>query len=194
MTRDELKFDYFDWMYGLVCDTKYPKKLSYRKLLNFLHNMDFTYQLTMDSNRFEDGIELRYRFGYENGYDCSVIANYLDDSPCSVLEMLIALSIRLEEHIMDDPEIGDRTGQWFWNMITNLGLGSMDDRKFNENRVEDIVTRFLERQYEPDGQGGLFTLENCHYDLRKVEIWYQACWYLDRKEITYYERFSKLYF
>lgn len=66
----------------------------------------------------------------------------LDDS---VLEMLIALSIRLEEHIMDDPEIGDRTGQWFWNMITNLGLGSMDDRKFNENRVEDIVTRFLER-------------------------------------------------
>ena len=48
MTRDELKFDYFDWMYGLVCDTKYPKKLSYRKLLNFLHNMDFTYQLTMD--------------------------------------------------------------------------------------------------------------------------------------------------
>lgn len=64
MTRDELKFDYFDWMYGLVCDTKYPKKLSYRKLLNFLHNMDFTYQLTMDSNRFEDGIELRYRFGY----------------------------------------------------------------------------------------------------------------------------------
>ena len=26
MTRDELKFDYFDWMYGLVCDTKYPKK------------------------------------------------------------------------------------------------------------------------------------------------------------------------
>lgn len=78
MTRDELKFDYFDWMYGLVCDTKYPKKLSYRKLLNFLHNMDFTYQLTMDSNRFEDGIELRYRFGYENGYDCSVIANYLD--------------------------------------------------------------------------------------------------------------------
>ena len=179
MTRDELKFDYFDWMYGLVCDTKYPKKLSYRKLLNFLHNIDFTYQLAMDSNRFEDGIELRYRFGNENRYDCSVIASYLDDSPCSVLEMLIALSIRLEEHIMDDPEIGDRTGQWFWNMITNLGLGSMDDRKFNENRVEDIVTRFLERQYEPNGQGGLFTLENCHYDLRKVEIWYQACWYLD---------------
>lgn len=45
MTRDELKFDYFDWMYGLVCDTKYPKKLSYRKLLNFLHNMDFTCQI-----------------------------------------------------------------------------------------------------------------------------------------------------
>lgn len=142
--------------------------------------MDFTYQLAMDGNRFEDGIELRYRFGYENGYDSAMIVNYLDDSPCSVLEMLIALSIRLEEHIMDDPEIGNRTGQWFWNMITNLGLGSMDDRKFNENHVKNIVTRFLDRQYKPDGRGGLFRLENCHYDLRKVEIWYQACWYLDR--------------
>lgn len=179
MTRNELKYDYFDWMSGLVHDAMYPKKLSFRRLLDFLNNIDFTYQLAMDSNRFEDGIELRYRFGYENGYDSSIIANYLDDRPCSVLEMLIALSIRLEEHIMDDPDIGDRTGQWFWNMITNLGLGSMDDEKFDDGYVENIIFRFLERQYEADGKGGLFTLKNCRYDLRNVEIWYQACWYLD---------------
>lgn len=179
MDKNELKYDYFDWMCSLVCDENYTKKLSYRKLLNFLDNMDFTYQLVMDSNRFEDGIELRYRFGYECGYKSSIISQYIDDRPCSVLEMLIALSIRLEEHIMDDPDVGDRTGQWFWNMITNLGLKSMDDRKFDEEYVEDIITKFLERDYEPNGDGGLFTLENCKYDLRTVEIWYQACWYLD---------------
>lgn len=179
MNRKELQCDYFDWMYGLVCDTEHPTNLSYRKLLNFLHNMDFTYQIVMDSNRFEDGIELRYRYGYENNQDSPIVSRNLDDRPCSVLEMLIALSIRLEEHIMDDPEIGDRTGQWFWNMLTNLGLGSMDDRKFNENYVEGIILRFLDREYEPNGKGGLFTIENCRYDLRTVEIWYQACWYLD---------------
>lgn len=52
-----------------------------------------------------------------------MIASYLDNRPCSVLEMIIALAIRLEEHIMDDPDIGNRTGQWFWDMIVSLGLG-----------------------------------------------------------------------
>ena len=80
---------------------------------------------------------------------------------------------------MGDPEIGDRTGKWFWNMITNLGLSSMDDEKFNKSCARDIITRFLNRQYESDGQGGLFTIKNCPYDLKKIEIWYQACWYLD---------------
>ena len=41
--------------------------------------------------------------------------------------MMIALAIRCEEHIMDDPDAGDRTGQWFWSMLVSLGLGSMDE-------------------------------------------------------------------
>jgi len=50
--------------------------------------------LPMDGNRAEDGIDLRYRFGYEKEYEGSTIASYLDNSPCSVLEMLIALAFR----------------------------------------------------------------------------------------------------
>jgi hypothetical protein len=133
----------------------------------------------MDGNRAEDGIDLRYRFGYEQGYDSPMIATLLDDRPCSVLEMLIALAIRCEEHIMDDPDIGNRTGQWFWNMIINLGLGFMDDTKFDENYVKDVISRFLYRKYKRNGEGGLFTVEHCKNDLRTVEIWYQMCWYLD---------------
>jgi hypothetical protein len=133
----------------------------------------------MDGNRAEDGIDLRYRFGYEQGYDSPMIATLLDDRPCSVLEMLIALAIRCEEHIMNDPDIGNRTGQWFWNMIINLGLGFMDDTKFDENYVKDVISRFLYRKYKRNGEGGLFTVEHCKNDLRTVEIWYQMCWYLD---------------
>jgi hypothetical protein len=136
--------------------------------------------MEMDSNRYEDGTDLRYRFGYIYNLDGSIITDYLDDRPCSVLEMLIALSIRLEEQIMNDPDIGDRTGQWFWDMIVNLGLGSMDDTKFNRKRTDIIVQRFLNREYERNGKGGLFTIEHCKEDLRDVEIWYQACWYLDK--------------
>lgn len=80
---------------------------------------------------------------------------------------------------MDDPDVGDRTGQWFWGMIKNLGLGSMTDARFDEEYVESVIERFLNREYEPDGRGGLFRIRNCTEDLRNVEIWYQMCWYLD---------------
>ena len=93
--------------------------------------------------------------------------------------MMIALSIRCEETIMDDPKIGDRTGQWFWGMISNLGLSSMIDKRFDEEYVWYNIERFLNRDYEADGKGGLFTIKNTNRDLRKVEIWIQLCWYLD---------------
>lgn len=166
-------------MYQLVFDGRYSKRLSYRKLLRELHRIEFTYSIPMDGNRAEDGVDLRYRFGYENGYSSSMISVYLDNRMCSVLEMMIALAIRCEEHIMDDPDIGNRTGQWFWNMIVNLGLGSMNDSKFDRDYVEDIVQRFLDRKYSRNGDGGLFTVNHSRYDLRSVEIWYQMCWYLD---------------
>ena len=112
MTRDELSDQYFDWMYQLVVDDRYSNK-SYRKLFARLYDTEFTYTIPMDGNRAEDGINLRYRFGCEQLYSDVMVASCLDDRPCSILEMMIALSIRCEEHIMDDPDVGDRTGQWF---------------------------------------------------------------------------------
>lgn len=179
MTKNELNKKYFEWMYQLVCNEGYSKRLSYRKLLGRLHDTEFIYIIGMDGNRAEDGIDLRYRFGYEHKYEHPMVATYLDDRSCSVLEMLIALSIRCEEHIMDDPDIGNRTGQWFWNMIVNLGLGSMTDEKFDIRYVDEAISKFLNREYKRNGEGGLFTVKHCKHDLRTAEIWYQMCWYLD---------------
>lgn len=179
MTKSELNNEYFEWMYQLVCNEQYSRRLSYRKLLTHLHEIEFVYIIGMDGNRAEDGIDLRYRFGYERQYEGSLIDTYLDDCPCSILEMLTALAIRCEEHIMDDPDIGNRTGQWFWSMIDNLGLGAMNDAKFNKGYLDSIITKFLNREYKRNGEGGLFTVNNCKHDLRTAEIWYQMCWYLD---------------
>lgn len=179
MNREELNELYFDWMCRLVRNGIPSRRTSYRKLLQSLHNIDFTYEIPMDGNRAEDGVDLRYRFGSENHYEDSMVAMYLDDRPCSVLEMMIALAIRCEEHIMDDPDIGDRTGLWFWGMISNLGLEDMSDTKFDYCRVEEAVLRFLNRAYGHNGEGGLFTVKKSRRDMRSVEIWYQMCWYLD---------------
>lgn len=179
MIQDKLNDEYFNWMHNLVCDKVYRRGLSYLKLLRCLHDIVFSYSIPMDGNREADGIDLRYRFGYEKQYDDSMIANSLDNRPCSVLEMMIALAFRCEEHIMDDPEEGNRTGKWFWDMIENLGLKSMIDDIFDKDYVTDTVNIFLNREYARNGEGGLFKINSQEIDMRSVEIWYQMCWYLD---------------
>lgn len=179
MNRDILTNEYFNWMCDLVCDKRYCKKLSYRKLLSYLHNRDFIYILDMDGNRSEDGIDLRYRFAYEHNYSYPMVTNYLDDRQCSILEMMVALAIRCEDSIMADSDIGNRTGLWFWSMIKSLGLDHMSDANFDKDAADEIIDRFLDREYEPNGKGGLFTIEHCKYDLRSVDIWYQMMFYLD---------------
>ena len=169
---------YFEWLCNLVYDHKFSRKLSYKKLLTTLHSIDFVYIIEQDSNRFDDGVDLRYRFGYENDISKSDIETYLNNKPCSVLEMMIALSLRCEEHIMDDEDVGNRTGQWFWNMVVNLGLGCMTDNRFDSDYVIFCIDRLMNREYEPDGEGGLVTVPDCRQDLRTIEIWYQMMWYL----------------
>lgn len=171
MTQKSIENDYFEWMYDLICGYRYTREHSFRKLLMHLHNVEFTYTIPKDANRARDGIDLRYRYAHEIVGDPSV-ESYIQ-GPCSVFEMMVALALRCEETIMDDGEVGDRTSQWFWKMIANLGLGSMLDRRFDEDYVNDILIRFLNREYEPDGRGGLFIIRNCRYDLRDVEIWNQ---------------------
>ena len=93
--------------------------------------------------------------------------------------MILALAIRIEEQIMDDPSYGDRTQQWFWGMLSNIGIGMMSDDIYDDKYVNERIYRFLERRYEPNGKGGLFYIRNCDQDLRDVEIWTQVCWYLN---------------
>ncbi|MCD8119707.1 MAG: hypothetical protein LUE29_09580 [Lachnospiraceae bacterium] len=170
---------YFEWLCQFVSDNPVYPVSSYTKLLSKLHTIKFNYVLPMDGNREEDGTDLRYRFAYEHDYDERMIVTVLDDRPCSVLEMMVALAVRCEEHIMDDPEIGNRTSEWFWGMIKNLGLMSMTDDNFSDSYVDTVITRFLDQDYEKNGKGGLFTVDHCGRDLRTVDIWCQLCWYLD---------------
>ena len=167
MARRNLNLEYFKWMYNIVCADRYTSSNSYEKLLMYLHDVEFTYTIKRDADRFYDGINLRRRFGQQI------------DGPCSVLEMMVALAIRCEETIMTDPKFGDRTSQWFWQMIVNLGLGGETDSRFDKEYVRDVVDQFLHRNYQRDGRGGLFTVKEYQYDLRDVDIWTQMMWYLD---------------
>lgn len=172
--EDRVNNEYFEWLCELIDIGRFSKNVSYRSLLKHLHNIEFTWFIPHDDNRADDGIQLRRKYGLH--CDDLALSRYIS-GPCSVLEMMVALATRCEA-FMDDTLMGDRTGQWFWGMIHNLGLSPMTDSKFDIDYVDDIIARFLNREYEPDGKGGLFTVKHCAQDMRTVEIWCQLSWYL----------------
>lgn len=177
MLNNDIYEQYFNWL----CDVVNVSTVSYDKLLRLLHRIKFRWSNIRDKNRAEDGTDLRFRFRKSiDGLSRNEVLNWHDEEPCSVLEMMIALAIRAEEQIMDNPQVGNRTTQWFWSMVASLGLTGMSDDMFDLIEAKDIIERFLDREYSPDGKGGLFTIRDCEYDLRDVEIWTQLCWYLDR--------------
>ena len=177
---DDVRREYFDWLRQKIF-SGFRGSRSYERLLGYLMDRDFTFVIDMDGNRYEDGVDLRYQFAVETGVPASRVSVEIDDRPCSVLEMMVALALRCERDIMQDPYAEDHTSRWFWSMIDSLGLTGQEDPFFVREETAEIIDRFLNRQYAPNGKGGLFTLRHPRRDMRTVEIWCQAMWYLTEK-------------
>ena len=171
---NEILNDYFEWLCSIVKRDRVTKR-SYRKLLSFLHSEKFIYVDEYDSNRAADGEQLRWRYVYE-AKGCEDILDW--EEPCTVLEMLIALSFQME-NIMEGSDADYSVGYWFWMMLTNLELDKMIDSKFDKHEAYEKIHIFMHRDYEPNRIGNIFVIDNCETHLRNVEIWWQMCWYLD---------------
>lgn len=171
-SENEVRDEYFEWLTFLV-DLNRDSML----LAKALHEIEFYSIIANDDNRAEDGKMLRNIFKDETLFD-----DYSSlDGPCSVLEMLVGLSIRMES-ILEDPEEEDRTPAWFWLMLTNLGLNHLTDDNYKrlngDLKVRKVIEDLLGRDYSRSGKGGLFPLKDAKKDQRKVEIWYQLSSYL----------------
>ena len=172
--------EYYDWLVAKVYDSS-VKGHSYWDLLWYLLHRPFYWpiHIPLDENRALDGINLRSQFDETYGglYEINL---YLGEDRCSWLEMMIALAIRLESEIMDNSRIGNRTGDWFWIAITNLGLNGMVDGYFDSRIADANLKRFEDREYNSDGSGGgMYILSNPmpNRDMRG-EVWYQLNWYM----------------
>ena len=171
-TPNEVANLYFEWLcleVGVGED--------YWTMMGFLFNREFTWSVANDDNRAADGIGLRDRFLAESGLGEEAYIY----GPCSVLEMMVALAERMETDIMYDPELGDRTAEWFWIMVTNLHLDRFDDGSIDQesgDKIRHILDVLVERSYFMNGTGGLFPLKKPTVNQRRVEIWYQMNSYL----------------
>lgn len=172
--------EYFEWMYSSVfTDPEGNYIPDYHSLASYLHSVQFEYTLPMDANRESDGINLRYHFGWYTGRSNVEIARNLDIHPCTVFEMMVALCRRMESDIMCDSDYGNRTYIWFQEMLKSLMIDNQTDDRFCDFIVYNALRIFMERKYDFNGRGGLFTLKNPSRDLKDVEIWDQAMWYLN---------------
>lgn len=182
MEREELKEKYFNWLFRTVY--KYDSgdledNFSFVKLAMELFDIQFQVSYPMDENRISDGIYLRYEFGIDKGYDDRIITCCLDDVPCSVFEVMVGLAKRCESQIMSDSEYGDRTSQWYNEMVVSLGLGGMYNMNFDVKRVHEVCNKMMNHEYEPNGKGGLFTVRHPDRDMRNLELWAQMCDHLN---------------
>ena len=182
MKKTRLESEYYEWIVGLAADLCMEYG-SYERLFGYLYSKEFFSDVGNDRNRIEDGKELRLRFlnacSHGNGRAGQRSGEGGLDFPCSMLEMMVALAIRCEEHIIGDPGDEDSAGQWLYTMLENLHLAGETDTVFDEGYTRERIDIFLSHAYSRNGDGGLFSIKNSRRDMRKVEIWYQMCWYLD---------------
>lgn len=190
---DSLKREYFIYICNLVGIEEPNRDTTYWFLAKRLNSIEFYWTVPNDDNRATDGKNLRMRwldiFENENGRSVdSDTAGEVVSGPCTVLEMMIGLAIRCETDIMMDDDEGDRTKQWFWEMIRNLGLEDCSDDHISQKMGDTInysIQIALEREYDRYGHGGFWPLKWTKKDQRKVEIWYQMCAYLEENYHAY---------
>lgn len=165
----DLWSDYKDWLLWRVHFSR-PK---YGNLMNFLHNTDFRWSVPHDENRAADGTMYRDEF-FES---CSVNKGDFN-RPCSVLEMLVGLSIRIDNEYIGDPA-EEKPDIIFWEMIENLELDRYNNSHWDSESVDEIITGWLDREFSSDGEGSIFPIKDPFRDQRDIEIWSQMNDYIE---------------
>jgi hypothetical protein len=169
---EALQEAYFHWLVSQVREQGHTTR-TYWDVLRLMHEKEFVWLVPNDDNRIIDGTDLRLEFLEEVGnYD-----RYTRDDfgPCSILEVMIAISRRLAFSAGGEPE------GWAWQLLDNLKLRNASDplssrkAKTANNKLEALIWR----TYQEDGTGGFFPLNWPPEDQTKVEIWYQMAAYIN---------------
>lgn len=183
----EATYDYYIWLSSYV-DPENTSSFLLRKLFD----TPFRWSIYSDKNRAMDGLELRHLYVSECT-DCSSTDFIFSDRPeCTTLEMLVALAHRIDSDIMYGySEDEDTTPQWFWLMLSNLGLAYYTDEIYDSITVEEILKKFLDRAYKKNGVGSIFYTTSQDIDFTQTELWYQTNIYLN--EHYFYEKEKHYY-
>ena len=156
-----------------------PKYAVFSKLLTQLWSIPYRYneyRRGSDIDRYKDGLDLRQTYAEITGDDRILYW----DNDCSVMEMLIALAIKIDWGIMGIPT-EDKTYYWFWLMIHNLHLSIMTDDNYDEFYISEVIDDWLERRIEYNGKRGIFPLNDPEFNQKYETTWDQLNSYLKER-------------
>jgi hypothetical protein len=170
MTHDR---GYFRWLIR-----NYVGDLStYKFLLEQMFRKAYYYTVDRDENRAEDGLYLRDLYLEDHP---NVDASAVPEGPCSFLEFLIGLSVRLSVLLADGEPVPPH--EYFWELVSRLRLTDYTDDTYRYDdtvfMVDLTMTDYMDRKYDKCGIGGLFPLAPPCKNQRRVEVWYQMHSYL----------------
>lgn len=178
MLSNEMWDDYLEW---LIWRCGLEKEQRFNRLFEILHNINFVFYMGRDENREIDGFDLREKYEIPDVY-----LDFEEDfinRECSVMEMLVALSIRVDSDIIGDPG-EENPSEFFIKMLENLGLDRFEGERFKRVDVCYIVDRWLRRGFDHNGYGSPFPVKMDHRDQRKLEIWDQVNSYINENYYT----------
>ena len=171
---DSIIKDYILWLGEKVKLDEKEECGGYIFLLRALYRKEFYWTNDMDENRSDEGKNLRDIFAEECGLD--EVPDEINGA-CSVLEMMIGLAKRWNSEVSLTEE-EDKSDEYFWQMIHNLGLEGCTDDKFDPEMVREKLDILLDRDYPENGKGSLFPLERSKESQKDIEMWYQLQNYL----------------
>lgn len=167
---------YISWLRSQLDFIDSPN--TYNELFAALLSHRYTWILPMDSNRAQDGKEVRERF--YNSISYLEYPKWVKDEPCSFLEFLAAITFRMNYICSGYNE--DKTKEIFWLLLSNLGINELSDanweRMDGSRMVAEAVERVCKRKIDINGEGGLFPLQAPKQNQREVEVWYQMQAYI----------------
>ena len=172
---------YLEWLMDqMQIDRDGPE--GYEKLCGVLMDIPFSWSIAMDSNRADEGRQLRGEWMGDSGDTLKLRG--VPDWTCTMMELLCVMARKLQyETLLSDYEAGIR--KWFMELLSNIGLDEYINEAFDEDYDQfDAETRatvdaVIFRQYGWDGEGGLFPLMYPQRDQRRIELTDQMNDYLE---------------
>ena len=187
-----MRHEYFEWLVSKVTSPAVPDDTQARIVLQVLRDIRIQgLPMADDAPRLEDGKQLRTNFIDDTGLSVHSYDDALkpESGFCTVLELLIALAIRMDDIMRDPVDQCSSVPSCFWEMVSTMvgqpfypcSYWSFSADMSTAAVVAESSMKFLGRQYDPTGYNGNIFIDVSGVDLRAIDIWAQACRFMSAR-------------